>query len=175
MAKGKEVKKLVITRELRNFIKDEEAIIVSAPLLRTLIWAAVNKHNRKKYQYALAWDNLKNHYIYATTSYEFAVLIPKSKYADIEKTETEYIYYDKNGNEKTAYIEGINLEKIGLNKNMLTIMHIGRGAAYFLKKFSSQKSRDKINIDTLKEIFRSPTAREINKRVYLTRHGSKKP
>jgi hypothetical protein len=90
-----------ITNDLVNAIKNEEAIIVSAPLVRTLIFLASEKYEPAK----KALDSLvsENWSIYQTKDAHFGLFVNNKTYKDSFK---------KNGNFKSNSF--LDLEGIGL-------------------------------------------------------------
>ncbi|MFC1841689.1 hypothetical protein ACFLYA_01325 [Candidatus Dependentiae bacterium] len=161
---------LVIIKEFRNFINDEEAIIASAPLMMGLLNAG--HFNFKGYEkikdtlfYSKKWS------IFVTNDYEFVVLIPHSKYPGIKKRQDlscigldpnklvtiNYFYYcEKNGN------------------NDLNPLYDPYETYEGLKKQKSKETgkRGKININSLVSLFKKEDNEHfVNKRVYITGHG----
>jgi len=154
----------VITSEIRNMVLDQEAAIVSAPLMRNLCKAA-KTWTQSRFKTALdslldpqKWD------IYFTVNREFVVILPKSKYKEQIRSSSP------RGNK-------INLSRIGLNYHQLERFEPAppqKAFDSFTNELSKQNGAEhKIDIDTLSNIF-FLGKRKIDKRVYLTGHGSDK-
>lgn len=163
-AKRGEIDHLLVTHVLQNIIKEEEAAIVSSPLMRALIIAASptkQDHIAKRREYKAALDSLLDRQkweIYLTNDFEFVVILPKSKYADT---------IDRADGHTT-----INFRKIGLDYGKLTLYE---DDVDFYQDLSRQaKEMHEISIDTLLGVFYKggPRTRKVNKRVYLVGHGS---
>ena len=158
----------VMIEELRNLINDEEAIIVSTPLFRGFQIAAEKKDSYKKAEENLFYSGKWS--IFATKKpssetgkyyedYEFVVLIPQSKYPKItERKKLSKIGLDPN------WLLSINYYDVNLNTPTKAYKKLKN-------QISMQKGkRGKININTLLNLLSGN--RNIEKRVYLSGHGS---
>jgi len=169
LVRHKKVNELTITKELRNFINDEEAIIVSAPLFRGLLNAADQDSSYKDVE-----DNLfysKKWSIFATNDKEFVILVPKSKYPEIKDRShlpkigldnnklftINYYYWHKKRPDRTK------------ETDRLQVAYTPYEAYQKLKEQESMKKgkRGKINIYSLTNLFSGK--KDI--RAYLTGHG----
>jgi len=149
-------------------IMQEEAAIISAPLMRTLLYILKIKKSNVKIKMDKWTKNMlfsqdfdgaisrlfdgKNWFVYKAADSEFAVLIPRSKYQ--------------------GAIQGrsLNLAKIGLNPAALQLIYPRNLEREF--QASLQMRRDTIEFGILNNIFlKTENAKKINKRVILNGHG----
>jgi len=161
-----------ITCELRNIILEEEAAIVSIPIMRNIFRAAQAWPKYKMLTTlilnAQKWD------IYFTRNREFVVILPRSKYADLIITLP------------APQEQKISLERLGLDHGKLMQFKpvIDPHATKTPKQqrfeafwsdifYKSNRTPHEINVDTLTNIFYTEEGRyNVNKRVFLVGHGS---
>ena len=162
VARG-ELNNVPITEDLSNIIKSQEAAIVSSSLIRAFIEATKTRSNEfkkikgkyRKSLNALLDENIWE--IYTTYDNEFAILLPKKKYADISTP--------IDTSQKRILLEHIGLNEAILDKCPNDIIRLNR------RLTKQEFSKHKININTLINIFKIDEI-QVNKRIYLTGHGS---
>lgn len=147
-----------VTKTLKNFIfEGKTPIIVSAPIMRALLFLDYRRKVKKDLRDYLAKKLFSDKWtIFLTNDSEFVLLMP-----GLRKRE--------------------DLERKGLNPYAFKTMHYPRpwklgkkiGVGGFYELLKEQESGGSLNMNSLSNMFlRTRTAKKVNKRVYVTGHGS---